>query len=1249
MAFTLTAGAESYDWILETSDSFDTILAAGYLDAYQSVLDENEVIECRIHKTGEIEYREIYVKESTVAGGVVVEDNRDNYIEHGLAMGASDAADISGDVSTIKTDVQTLFNIVGSLPPTPSTGSATFNATPTVNTKTVVVNVNVSNMNAAGVYITRDDATAPTLLSQFNLVSFNDTASFSIAVPAYNTDYAIRAWAWDSDAGAVVQATDGSGNTSITVQAIDTNGPTKITYLDSTAGTDPTTQRIFTYTRGTDSGVGLASQPDQLWTVVGGQLSQKIYSNMSSGTEVGGFTPGTEQSVAIVEYDAAGNFTVSDTHTFTTSANADEGEINLTADLFTADDTDSGVTVTASRSLAGASELYCKYKTEDAPNSAVDGINYYGRGEFDVTGAMTREDATYGKITLTDIGLSVNAGEWMLIASDGASYGDNYSGLVQAVADTDDTVKFLWSQTTAGSDPGAGNDDDGATSTVHTGIFRWAAGNNTNQSLIVNNKGGPYAYNYGYFGYIITDSNNVGSIGSTPSAVNEIDGTGAAAEAYQQSDTAPYAVCIELESVVAAATAADDGKKWQQAGPSTSYSNNYGIQTDDTDSPDRGTATLIDAGATHIDIPIAFTQTGEHAINIRATRGTFNMRVHGALLNPIVSIGADNSGGAGYALVTCQYDHGLAIDNDGVHAVIDGTAAHDGDYAVSGASGKTFNIPNQTLSADATGDGYVMNDATEVGLQFDSISTSPTKPTAGFFAWAHQDSSNADRTCYVETATTRLFRIYQYMVNSNGVSNHSTYQLDKLILAPVSEAYDPNDSSTGRRYTDDEYYGIAESTKASGVATDVNIPSAPKTPPPTSSVDPTSTSPADAATGVSSSIAVISAVFNNMTNVTIDSFTVESGGGSVSGTATVVGNTARFTFSGTLIAGQSYNWTLKGTVVDGGVLKAIGDPDTGYVSSFTVYSTLPTGQLLHAYFDDLSVGPLTPAVAASYFSSDTNIIPLGTESGGQYPYNGLYIVDSGDPARGNMLRWHQSSNAIGLYDGDHPGSGGQLRPLESDDLSSYSELWARMIILIPDPNPYTGQTPPDLPGPKFPMGFFAENLQAFEGIRPPNGTTDGWSMRMVVYSLGTATPNRVGTYWYDNRAYKTGTYDPTNRNGYQRTSGIYDNGGTSATNQQRQLRKGVATYAWLGIKLNTPGSFDGEMHLYMAPQGDTPVHIVSSTSMFWLSSAQAGKPIAGALWQFGFGGSGIDFMIPNDMALDFDNMDIFTSKPSELP
>ena len=115
MPYTLSAGVNFYEWTLVTSDSFATVLSAGYLNADQAVLDVNEVIECRLQLGNEVEYRLIYVTESTAAGGVVVESEEKEYVEHGLADVRVDASENLTDVAELKSDVSILLS--GITPP----------------------------------------------------------------------------------------------------------------------------------------------------------------------------------------------------------------------------------------------------------------------------------------------------------------------------------------------------------------------------------------------------------------------------------------------------------------------------------------------------------------------------------------------------------------------------------------------------------------------------------------------------------------------------------------------------------------------------------------------------------------------------------------------------------------------------------------------------------------------------------------------------------------------------------------------------------------------------------------------------------------------------------------------------------------------------------------------------------------------------------------------------------------------------
>lgn len=183
--------------IYTTADSWDACLVDAYFNPFKRELEVGEIIEIRNYQGR---------KQIIVIGldpYVTVASYRDDSVIQDVLSGTTP-------------------------PPTPTTGSATFSISTNPNSLVFAVGINV-DFNATRYRIQRDSYTASTSTSDGIAASWTGTRYFFVSAPAYSTDYDYYAEAYDSDAGAWVQATDGQGNTSITVRAVANDKPSPLT------------------------------------------------------------------------------------------------------------------------------------------------------------------------------------------------------------------------------------------------------------------------------------------------------------------------------------------------------------------------------------------------------------------------------------------------------------------------------------------------------------------------------------------------------------------------------------------------------------------------------------------------------------------------------------------------------------------------------------------------------------------------------------------------------------------------------------------------------------------------------------------------------------------------------------------------------------------------------------------------------------------------------------------------------------
>ena len=319
----------------------------------------------------------------------------------------------------------------------------------------------------------------------------------------------------------------------LAIQANDTNPPTAGTFTPSNDGS-------YIATAGSDSETSISKRDIYDWND-GNPFRVLADVALTGVASTIPLVAGVARTLFMRYYDAAtptANY--ADSLNVTVTGTASAGGVISIKTAPTAVDEGTATTFTAQivgRTASG--DTYFKYTTTD--HTCVDGTNYYGRYETDITGTMTRLDATYGNIPLTDIGdgRGTDVGDIVHISSTGGTYSTYYTGYVTVVAVDNDNIKFAWTETDGGSDPGVGNDDDGTAATVHTGVGLFPDGVNDDVVMSINTIDADMTKNRKFESYleISTPTNSAALDLSTLNnyaTLHPLNGTGAVGGGYAE-------------------------------------------------------------------------------------------------------------------------------------------------------------------------------------------------------------------------------------------------------------------------------------------------------------------------------------------------------------------------------------------------------------------------------------------------------------------------------------------------------------------------------------------------------------------------------------------------------------------------------------------------------------------------------------------------------------------------------------------
>ena len=381
MSYTLVAGEEFWEWSLTTTDSFETILSDGYLNADQAILEVNEIVHCIILKGWETEYRPVYIRESAL-GVVVVLDLRRVYEEHGLALNRADL-DSSGE------DIDKIWIAIGGI--NIPIVSGTFTAYFKLPNDTVATYESNFSDNYDRHYAVLD-GTTPTLITD----GFIGVASGDIDVLDYDS-HSLTMWTGVLDGVGGITWTQrdedadlSDGNGGVVLQANDTIPPTEVTDITYTSITS--TAADLSFTAASDSGSGIKQH--DLYNDDTGIIEQ---SDISSPVSLTNLIPGTTYNYKIQATDNATPANVSlteDPASFTTLA-LSGGVITLAEPTAVTEGNNQTWTATRSGGTTGAASV--DFATPGyAQDTAINGTNY-----TDTSSTFNWADGVGGTDTIT--------------------------------------------------------------------------------------------------------------------------------------------------------------------------------------------------------------------------------------------------------------------------------------------------------------------------------------------------------------------------------------------------------------------------------------------------------------------------------------------------------------------------------------------------------------------------------------------------------------------------------------------------------------------------------------------------------------------------------------------------------------------------------------------------------------------------------------------------------------------------------
>ena len=935
-----------------------------------------------------------------------------------IAYSATQLAGMTGarnEIPTLRSDVDSIIETISSQP---VTGQFTLTA-PTPNTLTILVSaIPSAAIDRYAFYwdtdgtpsgtdgVAKSVAAGGTLSFTTSLANSSETEPYVNQVPGYLHVRSASGSVWSA---LTPPSENNDGSNGFLIQAIDTRGYVWSSGACSIAqGTDPTSQAVITIDTEPTANVPQTGtliynvwDPSHTFKYASGRASPITINVPSQAGQYVSF------DVGILDADLPPKETFYGTLFGPLTVLLDPssiGEVNFTSfdSGYTYDVAEDGGAATVSFERVdengdafspATDEFFTISTVELDTENAQDGTHYYGLGEKDVSsGALSKVDGTYGLVTFTDIGNSVADDDWLLLFSDG-SEAASYSGYVQAIAYTADTVKFLWSQTDAGSAPSG--DDDGSNSTCHTGAIKIASGGSTatRDINIIDNSGN--AYNYMF--QVEIDNGSVttgGSIGAADAALVYITSTATGTINAYQSYPLGGADIVVLDVLDATVTPGE------YSGP-TAY-------------------TWLDvvnfAGAKRTDTGHCYKNDSPEDLGDDTTIGTASGDKGAILTWPVLF-----EESASYYMWFRGFQYGGSTETGSrahVHTTIDE------DTSTPEATGLLVN-PGYNLSGGIyKWTKYKGNDATPTGTRLQTKDFTGDEGIHNFNVYGYDHSGIVDRIVLSTTST--------FNPNLYGGQSDSPYT------------------------SNDDYFGPDVSTLASGSSptdhpTNIDLPLGVV---PGGTMTPTSTYPASAQANVPTSGLRITAYFAGATQIKVNTVSLTQGGTSVGVSAygALGGDTAYMDCPALSTGGISYTWTMAGTgfdssgdyvafsisqtfttVTSGAVLLGIPFTDTSYlnVGGSSVVVTNPvryTKEQLESDFQWDLLGYSASSGGNNYYG----VLNAQTSS-----VDNSYIVPDPAGTRGNVLRITIAANTGGLFF--------QVR----GDYTAQDEVWCSYDIYFP--------------------------------------------------------------------------------------------------------------------------------------------------------------------------------------------------------
>jgi len=415
------------------------------------------------------------------------------------------------------------------------------------------------------------------------------------------------------------------------------------------------------------------------------------------------------------------------------------------------------------------------------------------------------------------------------------------------------------------------------------------------------------------------------------------------------------------------------------------------LRTTSNDATDYGTS-----GALQLDVAVP--PYKEYLLNITTAAATtwnyhcrmqadqFNRYIHPCILRKITSIGADDSGGAGFQLITTKdphsYQNGDLIYFDTPSGNYDNTP-----HTISSVNGpaSTFEIANTGNGAESSlTDGWSFGEATMLGHCCFSYTT--LGESAEFYNWASTNVTSTARQFTTEGADQYKLRVYV---------QHNRAELDRMCICDtVIATWNPDVAV----YTDeldlfkanskDDNYGetVSSSTVGGTPTDDTEITDVFPLPLPLSTIAPTTLTPANVGQITQSKFQIN---FSGSTQLQVNHWQPLLGGSEINGFVEVFSDFATFTPTATLVPGSYDLSDIEGRIVDSaGSMKSINVAAWTATIPQIVGPPDPGGDVvwqmdLSGYSPGSEGIVITPSMATSIFNGTPSAINTSTFQGGR--------------------------------------------------------------------------------------------------------------------------------------------------------------------------------------------------------------------------------------------------------------------------